>query len=373
MPRTDASLLAAVRAIFAAHGPLTAEQYDKLTTDLYKPGRPILRRSFGKWKTMCRRIENGEPELRPESDAAHVPPVFTDKKRGELDWREVIDAAVVQQGILRRNSWSQDACKITIPTNDPIAIAYTSDEHLGSLATDYRAWRADLDYLLETPGLYAISCGDMIDNYRQFRSVAPVISQIIPPDLQEDILAQIIGELVGANKLLAAGAGNHDTEFAERIYGKANAEKIISRLVPFFNGKGAAEITVGNQRYSSLIIHKTRFNSFLNDLHGAKREYQLTLPADVVATAHTHKPAFEMYYHYDMAHELGWGIGPYSFLIKSGTYKVECPYSKRYWTKGIIGTPTVVYYPDMRNMLVFRTAREAMVYVNAVKGVKEAS
>jgi len=362
----DDVLLRKFTAVLQTHPNIGQRGYD-LLRDPEKPGRATVVRRFGSFEAAKKLAL---PDGGTVANVPHIPPVFIDKKEGRLDWREMIRAAITQQDIIRRNSWSQDACKVEVPTSDPIAVAYTSDEHLGSIATDYTAWLDDIDFLLNTPGLYAVSAGDMIENQRAFKTVSAVINQIIPPDLQEEIVREITLELFVKNKLLAAGAGNHDTEFCERLYGKSNVEKIISRLVPFFNGKGAMELTVGNQKYTHLIIHKTRFNSFLNALHGAKREYQLTLPADVVVTAHTHKPAFEMYYQYEMASEIGMGIGPYSLLIKTGTYKTEDAYSKRYWTKGVIGTPTVVYMPDRREMTVFRTAREAVTYMEGIMGKK---
>jgi len=354
-------LVAQGKKLFAKYGAGLSRDKFMAISKKERPSKWQIRNVFGSWqeyRNECLDIDT----------LKHEPPLFPDKKEGEIHWREVIEVAKKQQKIHHKNQWTQDSCTIDLSNaTEPVAVVYSADWHLGSLATDYDTWQADIEYLMNTPRLYIASAGDLTENMRKFYTVAPILAQVIQPDIQEAMLRNLVIELVSKNKLLLAGAGNHDVEFDEKLMGSSNVEKIISRLVPFFNGKGLAKIKVGNQEYTNLILHKTRYNSFLNELHGAKREYQLTFPADVVVTAHTHKPAWELYYHYEMAAELGLGIGPYSYLVKTGTYKVDDPYSKRFWTKGVIGLPTIVYHQDHREMVIFRTANQAVTYMRGLR------
>jgi hypothetical protein len=293
-------------------------------------------------------------------------PIFIDKKVGDTDWRSYLDLCTKHQELYNRSKWTQDVCKIKIDTESPVAITYSADWHLGSLGVDYTSWKTDVEYLLNTNNLYEIVIGDLIDNFTKFKSMQPVLSQLISPEEQKAMLESLLLELVKKDKLLAAFGGNHDVGFDKRITGQSSIETFMSRLIPFVNGKGIVKLNVGNESYTMLILHKTRFNSYLHNLHGVKQEYRNTFPADVVATAHTHVPSFEMFHQYDLPRELGYDFGGETYLIKAGTYNTECEFSKMYWSKGKIGAPTVVLFPDRHKMVAFSCAEDAMTYINGL-------
>lgn len=108
--------------------------------------------------------------------------------------------------------------------------------------------------------------------------------------------------------------------------------------------------------------HKTRFNSFMNPLHGNKRMEQMHAElfgerpiASEYITAHIHFPAHSTE-----------GLLPHQrrHFIKCGTFKTDCTYSQRYFGQGRIGVPTVVYHPDRRESVCFPTPWEAYRYMN---------
>lgn len=359
---TENEMIEQVKNVLDTHGyNITRDKYHEVKPET-APSWCKLYKTFGSWGEVKRRAK----ALNVDTAPGHVVPEFVDKKTGELDWRRVINAAIEMQDIRNNNSWTQDICRIEIPTDKPVAIMFTSDEHIGSMATDYDAWLNSIDYLFDTPGLYAVNVGDPIENQKKFRTVSPILSQVISPTLQPQVYGQVLLEMFNRGKLLAMSGGNHDLEFDERIFGEGDLKQYAERLVPYFDGKGLVELVVGDVTYRILMMHKTRYHSFINTLHGAKREYQLTLPADIVVTAHTHKPGFEEYHHYQMAAELGLDFGGVSFLIQTGTFKVNDTYSKRYWTKGVIGTPTVVLHPDRREMDYFRTPEKAVDFIRGI-------
>lgn len=338
---------------------MRSERIREILSDLNVP----IRNSYEGAKLAYEQSRGEVIETEVIPDSTHMKPLFIDKKVGEFNWRETLNLMEQSQQLHDANKWSQESCKIKLEVDRPIAIVLSADWHLGSTAVNYAVWKKDIETFMNTPNLYLGTVGDLIDNFRDFKSKFPIVNQLISPNIQYDLLQGIFVDMVDNGKLLFAVAGNHDVEFDERIMGDSFVARFTSRLVPFFDGKGVVELTVGEVTYSFLVMHKSRFSSFLNTLHGNKREYQLTFPADVVVTAHTHMPGFEEYHHYDWANALGYNVGGTSFLVKCGTYKEGDIYSRRYFNKGIISTPTIVLYPNSKKMVYFQCAEDAITFM----------
>lgn len=292
----------------------------------------------------------------PDSECNYEQPEleFSNVKKPNMTWREIGEFAKQSQLVHKRCEGSQDKINVSINTSQPIAITFSSDWHLGSVAADYDQFIDHIDYVLNTPNLYVITVGDEIDNFYRFNTLRPIFDQIIPPKIQIQMLRGIIDDLTKEGKILAACWGNHSSEFSEKALGFDIMEFLVNNQIPYLGVKGLINLNIGDQSYDHLIVHKTRYNSFLNRLHGNKREFQLTYPARVIITAHTHVPDFETYYHY----------GKRNFLIKCGTFKIDDNYSMRYYGKGCIGTPTLVYFPDRNHIVPFNEVRDAVQYMN---------
>lgn len=322
---------------------------------------------WGKLRSLSQEeIIEGRDKEKAKVKGISTGPIYIDKKVGELDWRRILKHCKEGRKIANKADWTQDTCKVHIPIDKPIAVALTADWHFGSLGVDYDSWEKDIKFFLDTDRLYEIAVGDLINNFIRFPTVQPILDQVIQPQHQKLFLEAVFLELVNLGKIIACAAGNHDIEFDKRIIGTSQIQEYISRLVPFSKGKGFVQLTVGDERYTILLMHKERFHSYRNALHGTKREYEITYPADIVVTAHTHVPAFEMYHHYDLPRSLGMGFGGETYLVKTGTYLVDDEYSKRFWGAGIIGTPTVVLFPDHHEMVMFSNAERAVQFMNAV-------
>jgi len=298
------------------------------------------------------------------ADAAQV--FFPNKKRVEnVNWRELISLAQTSQDINLRLSDEQEIGEATIITDQPVAVMHGGDWHLGDTGSDYGTWVNDMTYLLETPNLYYIDHGDNTQNMRVFKDLAGVLNQVLSPMQQGQLFRSIVDELTDKNKLLAKVRGNHDLEFDERIFGEALQKYLLNRAdAPMFNNKGLLKLTVGEQLYTFLLFHKSKFRSYARATHGNYRELQLSFPADVVAGAHDHAPAIEIIQYYTLAREAGYDFGGETFLIKIGSYQ-EGGYGWRYFHNGGICTPTVVLYPHEHKKVVFTNPRDAVVFANA--------
>ena len=128
------------------------------------------------------------------------------------------------------------------------------------------------------------------------------------------------------------------------------------------------KLQIGDIEYTNLIMHYARFNSYLHPTHSAKRGYELDYPADVILTAHTHQPTIEQGYRYDMARRAGENFGGETIFIRCGTYKTggSDEYSARKFQRGILGTPTVVYFPDHKEAVPFISAQRAADFIARV-------
>jgi len=308
--------------------------------------------------TSTRRIleKAGVLDEKPTAPRPHERPQFEDLKTVDMPWRKVLDFCTEGEEIYRKTRGGQEKATVKIDSDRPIVICYSSDWHLGSASVSHDQWRRHVDTLLNTPNLYMIAVGDYVDNFLKFRSIMPVLEQIIPPRIQFDVLEKIFDEMIKNDKLLAASWGNHDDERMENEIGFSLVEKMLRNKVPYLGGQGLVTIETGDQKYSHLLTHKSRYQSFLNKLHGAKRMYQLVWPARIVVTAHTHNPDYETYFHYDTQ----------NYLVKCGTFKDHDGYSARYWTQGRIGVPALVFYPDRDEIVPFLRVDQAVKYANAL-------
>lgn len=294
--------------------------------------------------------------------------VFTDtKKSDDVDWREFSDLAETNQIMSKRLEASQRIANVSIKTDLPIAVMFTSDWHLGDRHTDHATWREDIEFLLGTPRLYMVDLGDDRQNARKFRILSNVLGQVLSPKQQALMMRNLIDELTRDDKLLAKIGGNHDEEWDERIFGEAMMRYLSEKMkAPRFRNRGLIKLMVGEQLYTLLMFHRSRFKSFLRKTHGAMREYQLSYPADIVAGGHDHEPGMEHHHHYRLAAEAEMGFGGETLLIKTGTYQ-DSDFGWRYYHDGGFPTNyTVVLYPDRKKMLAFSDPRDAVDYMGKI-------
>jgi hypothetical protein len=172
----------------------------------------------------------------------------------------------------------------------------------------------------------------------------------------------MVDGLLDKGKLLSMCWGNHSDEFTERNAGFGLVKLLVKNKVPYFSAMGFIDLVVGDQTYGEAFTHKTRFNSFMNQLHGCKRMQQCHAEyfgsnraiAKCYITAHTHNPAVSFE-----------GCLPEEriYYVKCGTFKTEDLYSRRYFGKGKIGVPSVVYYPDRMEHIAFPTPYDAYRYM----------
>jgi hypothetical protein len=307
------------------------------------------------------RIRNRLPQ-EPKEQLNHPKPRFDVPPQKHVDPLEFLAQAVVRT---KQHPIDKDYAKIVIDTKKPIAVIKASDLHFGGLDIDYVSLQEHIKFLLDTPNFYLQLFGDDLNLMIMHRTVCARHDGWTPEE-QVYWLESFVDECLKHGKLLSMCWGNHTDEFTERNAGFGLVRMLMKHKIPYFRGLGYIDLQVGKQTYPMGFTHKTRFNSFMNQLHGNKRLQQMhaeyfginRMPCREYITAHTHTPA------------VSWeGCLPEDrvFFVKCGTFKVRCLYSQRYFGQGKIGTPTVVYHPDRVEHLCFPTPWEAHTYMKGLE------
>jgi len=308
--------------------------------------------SFGKiWKR-----HTTDPERRKLS---HVIPDFTKKLTKKVD---PIKTLVQASERVERHQTDQDYQKIAIKTSKPIAVMNAADLHFGGLDVAYDSLLEHTRFLFEQDNFYIRLFGDDI-NLMIMHGTTSARHDGWTPEEQITWLESFVDECLKRGKIISMGSGNHSDEFTERNAGFGLVRMVMKNKVPYFRGIGYADLVVGSQTYPIGFVHKTRFNSFMNPLHGNKRLQQMHAELFGASrpicreyiTAHTHYPAFSV--EGNLPDERIW-------YIKCGTFKTNDLYSQRYFGQGRIGVPTTVYHPDRFEYIVFPTPFEAYRYMN---------
>ena len=294
-------------------------------------------------------------------------PTFPDWTPPEdVDWREWFDSFQTTQDLYKRIDPSQEILTVDLSkSKTPVAVAFAADFHMGGGYTDHRAIRSTIEYILATPGLYVATIGDLIEGFIPGEKSAETVEQMVGSlKGQLGALKSVIAELAKAKKILCMTWGDHDAKWFEKLVGLNIVKSQFHDRVPYFNGRGLIRLLVGKQEYWLQVNHALPGNSYLNPNH-AQRKAALTLfPADVTASGHTHKPAFQMMHHFDQLREVGINLGGRSWLVQVGTFKTGPDgYTVRTWTRGIMGVPTGVFYHDRHEVDMLTSPAKATALV----------
>ena len=107
----------------------------------------------------------------------------------------------VFQRMQKKIDVKQVETSIKINDNKPVAIALTSDWHIGSVGVDYERLESDLEIIRDTPGMYAVGLGDYKDNYIRNSPPGGEFGQILQPSMQDAVVFYFMSIISG--KLLA--------------------------------------------------------------------------------------------------------------------------------------------------------------------------
>lgn len=228
-----------------------------------------------------------------------------------------------------------------------ISIVPLADLHIGSLYTDYNSMKNDVEYISNMPCTYVILLGDLIDNMIWKKSDADELTGV---KMQLLLLEEIFNKL--QDKIIAIITGDHEkfTEVASELdiyrdYFHKFSIDWGTRLI----------IHVNSNQYRILARHRYRYNSSQNLTNTVKRMMEKVNDADIGIVAHTHIPAYEMFYL----------RGTPRYAIRVGSYKRGDNFlEKNSILEGTPIFPTILLGTDKHYINVVSSPQEANFYIS---------
>jgi predicted phosphodiesterase len=220
--------------------------------------------AWEQYKSRRKKTGTGEPELLSIKE--------------EYNTEQLWEMVTENQSTNRR-----DVPTLMLP-NEPFALAFLSDLHIGSAETDHMAIRNDAEIVANTDGMYAIFHGDGIDNWIVPKLTGKQRSQAVPFDIEVALLKAWLTTL--GSKLIAVVAGNHDN-WTYKMSGIDYLESITPPNAVYNQHQGFIDVQWDNKTLRLCIRHSWKGYSMYNPTHAMERASK-EVDADVYVGGHTH-------------------------------------------------------------------------------------
>ena len=258
---------------------------------------------------------------------------------------------------------AQRHARLRIASREPIALSISSDWHVSPHGTDLPGLMAYAEYVAQTPGLYAIAVGDLLDN--PIRHKGGNVQQI-SDDLR--MLDIIVGRFRG--KLMGTTSGNHD-DWSKLLAGTDHLAQLAQRhrihyapdellwQVEIVDPDDAEHVTAS---YFIATRHQWRRNSNLNPCHACWTWWQeegLNWPGhpDVLAIGHNHIAAVESR---QFAQRDVWAL-------RMGAWQIDSSYARAKGFARYRPTAPTVVLPPVRGarVMAFSDPHDAVRYMSS--------
>lgn len=275
--------------------------------------------------------------------------IRSDKKTGELNWREWVPAINNLQKLKSKSSFTQDRAFIELGNGKrPAVLVPFSDQHMGAWSTSHELLQRITDEILETEDVYVALVGDYGQYAIKLRGVLEVADNLLPPEQQTQFIESWFNEIWP--KVAFATWDNHGVERQEKQAGESSVKKILSRKVVYFNGIGHVDIKVGNQIYFGAVSHRFRGTSMLNPVHAAMRYMRHEgIDREFAMQGDTHRPGMAKYTDGERTR----------VAINCGSIQINSGYGKRWFSLTTHPAyPVIVFHPDRHEMTPFWSLKE---------------
>ena len=213
--------------------------------------------------------------------------ISTDKKYEVVGWEEYISFINHGQELFKKAKTAQDTAHWSIKSDSPICVVVLGDLHIGSWATDHELFRTITYELVNTPNLYAILVGDLLQMAIKLRGVKEVMDNALPPGHQMKFLASWLDTV--KHKVIASTWDNHSVMREENQVGFSNYSEIFGRHVIYHDCIGHLSTIINDIEYKWAVAHFFRGRSMFNPLHGHFRYIKEFAPdRDIVASGDSH-------------------------------------------------------------------------------------
>jgi len=202
----------------------------------------------------------------------------------------------------------------------PVCLCFFGDHHLGSRGTDYPRMFAEAELIRDTPGMWVVLLGDLLDNFviGQLRRIRDDARMTIG---DEWALVRRYLRIVGP-KLVAQVAGNHD-QWAKLLMGVDYFREVAAAIAPgalYDTDDSRFMVQVGDWAVPVRIRHHWRGHSIYNITHGIERAAKWDHDFLIGAGAHKHRGGVAR--PFVVGGEQGMGV-------MVGTYKRYDAYARR--------------------------------------------
>ena len=333
------------------------KQEKQLAVKLYTEGK--------KW----REIYSAFPHKDPEEVRGYIRTTRVYKERHshqsveteipqQISAGEFLDELVKFQEKVKQFDGHYDEINLQ-PFDKPyITIINWGDWHLGAKECDYKKFREDFEIIKNTPNLYVVMNGDMIDNSIENTHKGTRFEQIITPKIAKELVKQFTEDLKG--KWLAIVSGDHDSwsfitdDFQPAEYFARHGK------APYFHWGGILNLKVLNIPYKIVVRHRYYGISRKNTANSHENLWRDT-DADIVMLAHTHR---------NMAsQEIVPEKGRLKVFLNSGSYKIWDNYHHKHGFKNSVAKfPAVVLSGYEKKAWVFPDFRDAVEFTESVLG-----
>lgn len=235
----------------------------------------------------------------------------------------------------------------------PVYVWLNTDDHLGSIATDYEAFRRDFNTVKNRPNFFMISNGDEVDNFMVINGAKTgTYENPLNPQQQGHLFQKMFKGMDDLDKIIAFSFGNHNQWLRGAGY-KFENTWLREFKSPVLNCGGVVKVKHGEQEYKFAISHMHWGTSKLNPTNACKRMMEHDYPdADVLFLGHTHQKEVLQF---------GRG-GKDRVAVIGGTYKVDDEFAGEHGLGtggGNIGGITLAIFPDSKKIVPFYSIQEA--------------
>jgi hypothetical protein len=221
-------------------------------------------------------------------------PIYENKKQSTFYWRDALPVLQSVQDMV--NSAKREQTRASVTAGDgkaSIGVMILADTHVGAVGTDYRLFLELTDIILNTPNLYVLLVGDLLEWSIRLRSVAEQCAQILPIELQEQFMDQWLHEI--AHKVIAASWCNHETSRSQQLSGFSVMKSMQSKLFPYYDGLGHLSLTTGSQTYEIAMSHKFKGATGSDSTRGCRLYMTKEPTIEIGLQADAHVPKIEKY------------------------------------------------------------------------------
>lgn len=204
-----------------------------------------------------------------------------------FDPRDVLAQMIAEYDRLKAKQQSAAQNAITFEQS-PVCLVFVADAHLGNAGVNARRLFDEAKTVIETPGMYLVTAGDMIDNMILPKLMhARFVGEVEPA--KEWALLKLYLDYV-APKLVCSVGGNHEA-WTNILTGVSFFLETVQRIKPqvlYDNADVRFNLCVGSAAFPIRVRHKWRFTSKYNATHGIEDMSRFDADFMVGVGAHTH-------------------------------------------------------------------------------------